>query len=287
MIGQILLSGLATGCIYGLVALSFVLVYKATEAVSFMQGELLMVGAFAAVLLSAAAGWPAWVAVLASVLLLALAGALIERLALRRAMGQPHLTAVLLTFGLGLVLRGAVTTVPEATHRAHLLSLPGLGGQVAWGDMVASGAQLGVIAATLLSCAALAAFFRYTRVGLALRACSENPRIASMMGVSVPAMHTLAWALGAALAALAGSLMAPVTFVHPGMGVVALKAFPAAVIGGMHSLPGALAGGVFIGVLEALAGRYLPEGVNHVAAYALMLVALLCFPRGLFGGRAA
>ena len=287
MIGQILLSGLATGCIYGLVALSFVLVYKATEAVSFMQGELLMVGAFAAVAAVELAGWPVWLAAAVAVAGMAGAGALIERAALRRALGQPHLTAVLLTFGLGLMLRGAVTTVPAATHRVHPLVLPGLEGQVQLGDMVASRAQLGVILATVLACAALAAFFRYTRAGLALRACSENPRIASMMGVSVPAMHTLAWALGAALAALAGILMAPVTFVHPGMGVIALKAFPAAVIGGMHSLPGALAGGVFIGLVEALAGRYLPEGVNHVAAYALMLVALLCFPRGLFGRRAA
>ncbi len=286
MILQILLSGIATGCIYGLVALSFVLVYKATEAVSFMQGELLMVGAFAAVALTAAAGWPVWLAVAVAVAGMALAGALVERLALRRAMGQPHLTAVLLTFGLGLMLRGGVTTVPAATHSAHQLPLPGLMGQVEIGTLTVSLAHLGVIAATVLSCAALAAFFRFSRAGLALRACSENPRIAAMMGVSTTGMHTLAWALGAALAALAGILMAPVTFVHPGMGVVALKAFPAAVIGGMHSLPGALAGGVFIGVAEALAGRYLPEGANHVTAYVLMLVALLCFPRGLFAGRA-
>ncbi|MCZ4303905.1 branched-chain amino acid ABC transporter permease [Zoogloeaceae bacterium G21618-S1] len=287
MILQILLSGIATGCIYGLVALSFVLVYKATEAVSFMQGELLMVGAFAAVALAAAAGWPMWLAVGVAVVGMALAGALVERLALRRAMGQPHLTAVLLTFGLGLMLRGGVTTVPAATHGVHQLALPGLLGQVQLGSLTVSFAHLGVIAATVLTCAALAAFFRFSRAGLALRACSENPRVAAMMGVSASGMHTLAWALGAALAALAGILMAPVTFVHPGMGVVALKAFPAAVIGGMHSLPGALAGGVFIGVAEALAGRYLPEGANHVTAYVLMLVALLCFPRGLFAGRAA
>ena len=286
MILQILLSGIATGCIYGLVALSFVLVYKATEAVSFMQGELLMVGAFAAVALTAAAGWPVWLAVAVAVVGMALAGALVERLALRRAMGQPHLTAVLLTFGLGLMLRGGVTTVPAATHSAHQLPLPGLMGQVEVGTLTVSLAHLGVIASTVLSCAALAAFFRFSRAGLALRACSENPRIAAMMGVSTSGMHTLAWALGAALAALAGILMAPVTFVHPAMGVVALKAFPAAVIGGMHSLSGALAGGVFIGVAEALAGRYLPEGANHVTAYVLMLVALLCFPRGLFAGRA-
>ena len=285
---QVLSSGLATGCIYGLVALSFVLVYKATEAVSFMQGELLMVGAFSAVALSAGAGWPLWLAVLAAVAVMALGGALVERLVLRRAMGQPHLTAVLLTFGLGLVLRGGVTTVPAATHSAHRLSLPLIDSHVMIGPVTLAAAHLLVVFSTLALCAVLALFFQHTRAGMALRACSENARMASLMGVSVPAMHTLAWSLGAALAAAAGVLMAPVTFVHPTMGFIALKALPAAVIGGMHSLPGAVAGGVFIGVAEALAGRYLPEGADSVTAYVLMLLALLVFPRGLFaGGRTA
>lgn len=281
---QVFTSGLATGCIYGLVALSFVLVYKATEAVSFMQGELLMAGAFAAVALSAGAGWPVWLAVLAAVGVMALAGALAERLVLRRAMGQPHLTAVLLTFGLGMMLRGGVTAVPAATHSAHRLSLPIIDSHFKIGPITLAAAHVMVVCATLVLCVLLALFFQRTRAGMALRACSENARMASLMGVSVPAMHTLAWSLGAALAASAGVLMAPVTFVHPTMGFIALKAFPAAVIGGMHSLPGAVAGGVFIGVAEALAGRYLPEGAGSVTAYVLMLLALLCFPRGLFAG---
>jgi len=286
MFAQILLSGIATGCVYGLVALSFVLIYKATETVSFMQGELLMLGAFAAVLLVEAGGWPSWGAGAAAVLLLFAGGALLERGVLRRAIGQPHLTAVLLTFGLGLVMRGVVTSVPAATHSMHRLPLP-------WdlplvlGPLRLAPEHLLVIVATALACAALAAFFRLTRAGLALRACSENAALAATMGVSPQFMHTLAWALGAALAAFAGVLLAPVTFVEPGMGMIALKAFPAAVIGGLASLPGALAGGLFVGLVEALSGRYLPEGAKDASAYVLMLVVLLLFPRGLgeFGGR--
>ncbi len=280
MFAQVLLSGVATGCIYGLVALSFVLIYKATGTVSFMQGELLMVGAFGAVLLVETFGWPVWAAGAAAVALLFAAGALLERGVLRRALCQPHLCAVLLTFGLGLVLRGAVTSVPAATHRMHRLPLP-------WREPLALGPlrlapeQLLVMLATAAAAAALVAFYRFSRAGLALRACSENAALAATMGVSPQAMHTLAWALGAALAAFAGVLLAPLTFVEPGMGSIALKAFPAAVIGGLASLPGALAGGLCVGVIEALSGRYLPEGAKDVAAYVLMLAVLLLFPHGL------
>jgi len=285
MFAQVLLSGIANGCVYGLVALSFVLVFKATETVSFMQGELLMVGAFAAVLLVEGAGWPVLLALPAAVLALFALGALLEAVVLRRALGRPHLTAVLLTFGLGLALRGGVTMVPAATHQLHRLDLP-LPGVIAIGPLQVAGAHLAVLVATGLACAALAAFFRFTRAGVALRACSEDPRVAALMGISPSRMHTLAWALGAALAGVAGVLLAPLTLVHPGMGLIALKAFPAAVIGGLSSLPGALAGGVLVGVIEALSGLYLPEGAKELAVYGLMLLVLLMFPQGL-GGRGA
>ena len=122
---------------------------------------------------------------------------------------------------------------------------------------------------------------------MALRACSEDARVAALMGVPVARMHTLAWALGAALAAFAGLLLAPVTFVHLNMGFIALKAFPAAVLGGLTSLPGALAAGVLLGVVEALAGLALPEGVKDVVPYALLMGALLLFPQGLGARRSA
>ena len=109
--------------------------------------------------------------------------------------------------------------------------------------------------------------------------------MAALMGVPVARMHTLAWALGAGLAAVAGMLLAPITFVHLNMGFIALKAFPAAVLGGLSSLPGALAGGIFIGVVEAMAGLLLPEGAKDVVPYVLLMAALLLFPQGLGGGR--
>ncbi|NMG45686.1 branched-chain amino acid ABC transporter permease, partial [Aromatoleum toluvorans] len=277
---QVFASGVATGCVYGLVALSFVLIYKATETVSFMQGELLMLGAFVVLALHHAAGLPLPAAAGLGVAAMAAFGALLERTVLRGAPGRTHLTALLLTFGLGMVMRGAVGAVPAASHTMHRLPLPFAGESVHVGGVVLAAEHVAVIVTTAALAGVLTLFFRATRAGLALRACSENAQVAALMGVSVAGMHTLAWALGAGLAAVAGLLLAPVTFIHPNMGLVALKAFPAAVLGGVTSLPGALAGGVFLGVAEALAGIALPEGAKDVVPYVLMLLALLLFPGG-------
>lgn len=283
---QVLVSGIATGCVYGLVALSFVLIYKATETVSFMQGDLLMVGAFAALLATVGLGLPWWVATLLAVATMALAGMLLERVVLHKALGQPHLTAVLLTFGLGLILRGVVTSVPQASQSVHKLEMPFAGEVLRFGTIVVAAEHLLVIALTAVLSLLLTAFFHRTRAGLALRACSENPRIAALMGVPVARMHTLAWALGAGVAAFAGILLAPITFVHLNMGLIALKAFPAAVLGGMHSLAGALLAGVLLGAIEAVAGLMLPEGVKDMVPYMILMLVLLLFPLGLAGGLA-
>ncbi|MDT3672381.1 MAG: branched-chain amino acid ABC transporter permease [Aromatoleum sp.] len=281
---QVLSSGIAVGCVYGVVALSFVLIYKATGTISFMQGELLMLGAFAVLALHRGADWPLAAAVPGGVAAMVGFGAAVERTVLRRAIGQPHLTALLLTFGLGLMIRGGVATVPAATHSLYRLPFPFAGESWCIGEVVVAAEHVVVIVATAVLALLLTLFFRRTRAGVALRACSENAQVAALMGVSVAGMHTLAWALGAGLAAIAGLLLAPVTFIHPNMGLVALKAFPAAVLGGITSLPGALAGGLFLGVAEALAGLLLPEGVKDVVPYVLLMIALLLFPDGFAAG---
>lgn len=276
---QVLLSGAATGCVYGLVALSFVLIFKATSALSFMQGELLMAGAFAALAAHQGLGLPLLPAVLLAVLAMAGFAMLGERLFLRRLVAQPALLAVLLTFGLGMMLRGLVASWPGAAQQVY--RLPFGGEQLRIGEVLLPTAQLWVIAAALLLALLLAAFFRYTRLGLALRACAENPELATLMGVRVSTMQALAWGLGGGLAALAGVLLAPLSFVHLNMGDIAFKAFPAAVLGGMSSLGGALLGGLALGLIEALAGLWLPEGFKDALPYLLLLFALLLFPRGL------
>jgi branched-chain amino acid transport system permease protein len=143
--------------------------------------------------------------------------------------------------------------------------------------------QLIVIGVTAVLCGVLFALFRYTKIGIAMQAASQNQLAAYYMGIPVKRLNGIVWALSAAVAAVAGLLLAPITFVHVNMGFIGLKAFPAAVVGGFGSLPGAIVGGLVIGVVEALAGFYLPEGFKDVAAYVVVLLMLIVKPNGLFG----
>jgi branched-chain amino acid transport system permease protein len=140
-----------------------------------------------------------------------------------------------------------------------------------------------VIGATALLCALLFALFRYTRIGIAMQASSQNQLAAYYMGIPVQRLNGLAWALAAGVAAIAGILLAPITFVHANMGFIGLKAFPAAVVGGFGSLPGAIVGGLVIGIVESMSGFFLPEGFKDIAAYVVVLLMLTVRPNGLFG----
>jgi len=281
---QILLSGVAQGCIYGLIALGFVLIYKATETVSFAQGDVMMVGGFAAFLLLNVMGLPLGVALPLAIAGMGLVGWGLERAFIRPVLGQPAFAIVMLTLGLGYIARGAITMLPNIGTDTHALALP-YSGPVNLGALVVGLEQLVVIGATLVLCALLYALFRFSRVGIAMQAVSQNQLAAYYMGIPVRRLNGYVWALAAAVAAIAAVLLAPITFVHANMGLIGLKAFPAAVIGGFGSLPGAIVGGVIIGAVEALAGFYLPDGVKDVTAYVLVLVMLMVKPHGLFGER--
>jgi branched-chain amino acid transport system permease protein len=280
---QLVISGIAQGCIYGLIALGFVLIYKATDTVSFAQGELMMLGAFCGLVLVTLVGLPFWLAALATVALMALFGLLLERVVIRPILGQPAFSVVMLTIGIGYMARGAITMVPNIGTDTRVLPVPYKGELIQAGALTLDVEQLVVIAATALLCALLFALFRYTRIGVAMQASSQNQLAAYYMGIPVPRLNGLAWGLAAAVAAVAGLLLAPITFVHANMGLLGLKAFPAAVVGGFGSLPGAIVGGLVIGVIESLSGFYLPEGFKDIAAYVVVLLMLMLRPNGLFG----
>ena len=237
---QLLISGVSQGCIYGLIALGFVLIYKATETVSFAQGELMI-------------------------------------------LGQPAFSIVMLTIGIGYVLRGLVTMIPNIGTDTHTLPVPYKDQSLRLGELVVSAEQLVVIGATGVLCVLLFAMFRYSKLGIAMQAASQNQLAAYYMGIPVQRLNGLAWGLAAAVAAVAGLLLAPITFVHANMGLIGLKAFPAAVVGGFGSLPGAIVGGLVIGIVESLSGFYLPDGFKDTAAYIVVLVMLMVKPNGLFG----
>jgi branched-chain amino acid transport system permease protein len=280
---QIIISGIAQGCIYGLIALGFVLIYKATETVNFAQGELMMLGAFAGFALMSLLGLPFWLAALSAILAMAVFGTLVERVVIRPILGQPAFSIVMLTIGIGFVARGAITMIPGIGTETHTLPVPYK--DQAWnvGGLVLNVEQLVVIAATAVLSALLYAMFRFSKLGIAMQAASQNQLAAYYMGIPVKRLNGLVWGLAAAVAATAGLLLAPITFVHANMGFIGLKAFPAAVVGGFGSLPGAIVGGIVIGVVESLSGFYLPEGFKDIAAYIVVLVMLMVKPNGLFG----
>ena len=280
---QVLVSGIAQGCIYGLIALGFVLIYKATETVSFVQGELMMLGAFLGLALMTLMKLPLAAAVLVSMLAMGLFGVLTERLTIRPILGQPAFSIVMLTFGLGYLARGAITMIPAIGTETHTLPVPYKDQVINAGALVLNVEQLVVIGVTVLLCVGLFALFRYSKVGIAMQASSQNQLAAYYMGIPVQRLNGLVWGLAAAVAAVAGLLLAPITFIHANMGFIGLKAFPAAVVGGFGSLPGAIVGGLVIGIVEALSGFYLPEGFKDVAAYVVVLLMLMVKPNGLFG----
>ncbi|WP_284620716.1 branched-chain amino acid ABC transporter permease [Aquabacterium humicola] len=283
---QLVISGVALGCIYALIALGFVLIYKATETVNFAQGELMMLGAFGALVLVQVAGWSFWAAAPVAVVGMMALGIALERVVIRPILGQPQFTIVMLTIGVGYLARGLITMIPDIGSTTSTLAVPYAGQVLNLGGAVISIEQLGVIGATAVLCALLFAMFRYSKVGIAMQAASQNQLAAYYMGIPVRRLNGLVWGLSAGVAALAGLLLAPITFVHANMGFIGLKAFPAAVVGGFGSLPGAIVGGLIIGLVEAFAGFYLPEGFKDIAAYVVVLAMLIVKPNGLFGGAA-
>ncbi|OOG50643.1 MULTISPECIES: branched-chain amino acid ABC transporter permease [Comamonadaceae] len=280
---QLVISGISQGCIYGLIALGFVLIYKATETVSFAQGELMMLGAFAGLAGMTLLGFPYWLAVISAIVAMAAFGVVLERVVIRPILGQPQFSIVMLTIGIGYVARGLITMIPNIGTETRVLPVPYKDQIWNVGTLVLNVEQMVVIGATGVLCVLLFAMFRYSKLGIAMQASSQNQLAAYYMGIPVKRINGLVWGLAAAVAAIAGLLLAPITFVHANMGFIGLKAFPAAVVGGFGSLPGAIVGGLIVGIVESLSGFYLPDGFKDTAAYIVVLVMLVIKPNGLFG----
>ena len=278
---QLVLNGLAVGCIYGLVALGFVLVYKATELVNFAQGDLLMLGAFTCYMFVVWYHWGYWPAFALAIAIVAVFGAALDWAVLRRVIGQPQFAVVMLTIGLGAVFRSfaSITWGSEI----YTLPTPFSARATRIGGVSVSHEYVSIIVGTVLLCAALYALFTHTKIGVAMQAASQNQLAAYYMGIPVKLVFSLIWAISAGVATIAGVLLAPVSLIDVNIGFIGLKAFAAAVLGGFGSIPGALAGGVTIGVIELLAGAYLPQGFKDVAAYVVLLLVLAVRPQGMFG----
>jgi branched-chain amino acid transport system permease protein len=280
---QLVVNGAAAGCIYGLIALGFVLIYKATEMVNFAQGDIMMLGGFVAYALVAHHGMPYWAGALLAIAITAAFGFVLDAVVLRRVIGQPQFAVVMLTLGLGFIFRAAagITWGYDSVG----FNTPFTNKTVNISGLILGDDNLSIIVGTLVLCAVLFVFFGKTRVGVAMQAASQNQLAAYYMGIPVRTIFSMIWAISAGVAALAGILLSPVSMIDVNMGVLGIKAFAAAVIGGFGSIPGSLIGGVIVGIVEQLAGYYLPAGFQEVTSNVVLLGMLILRPQGLFAER--
>ena len=271
MILQTLLGGLVQGCIYSLIALGFVLIYRATRQINFAQGDLLMLGAYLGMELQLW-GVPWSGALLLSLLLLFLCGSLLQLGLLSPLPRGNPISVILLTLGLGFVLRSLATMIwgPAPLSFPNPYAQQLFAGQV----LVISGGQLGVLMGSLIAWLALWALLYRSRIGLGLRALAQDHWIAQASGVSRKQMEALVWGLSATLAALGGILLAPLSLVHPELGWLSIKAFAAAVLFGFGNVTGAVFGGLLLGITEQVSAAWFPDVSRDLASYLILLLWL-------------
>ncbi|MBI5720540.1 MAG: branched-chain amino acid ABC transporter permease [Burkholderiales bacterium] len=289
---QFVAGGLTSGAIYALVALGFSIVYNASHAINFAQGEFVMLGGMLAVS-AVGLGLPMWAAVPLAVLGAALVGGLVQWLALERAQADGPsgvVTLIITTIGVALLLRGAAQVVWD--KRIHALppfsgDTPiALGGSGGAGGATVLPQSLWVLAGGALAVLALGAFFERTLYGKAMRATAINALAARLAGISTRGVMRASFALAAALGALGGVLTAPITFTSYDVGVMlGLKGFAAAILGGLGSFGGAVAGGLLLGLLEGLGAGFLSSAYKDAIAFVAILAVLFFLPGGLFGAR--
>ena len=281
---QQVVSGLATGGIYASLALALVMIYQATDVVNFAQGEMAMFSTYIAWTFLQT-GMPYWVAFCCTVALAFVAGLVIERVVIRPVENAPILSIVIVTLGLLVILNSTAGWIYSYIQKPFPSPFPSK--PIRIGNIVFGAHDLGAIGVTLVVLALLFAFFRYTTLGLAMRAAAQNPASSRLCGIRVSWMLALGWGLAAAFGAVAGMMVAPVVFLDPNMMVgIQLYAFAAATVGGFSSPLGAVVGGLLVGVTENLVGTYVSfigTELKLTVALAMIIVVLLVRPSGLFG----
>jgi len=283
----LLSNGVLIGLMYSLIALGFVLVYKATDAVNFAQGEFVMIAGFVAVGGLTVAGVPLWLSILAALAAMIGFGFALERVMLRKLIGRPVIAVVMATIGLAAILRGLGPFGIFQGTRPLPLPLPDE--PFVLGPLFIPPIQLLGGAVSLLFLAGFGYFFLKSRKGIAMRAVADNQQVAMAMGINVERYFGLAWAMTGVVSALGGILWGNMLGVDVNLALVGFKVFPVVILGGLDSIPGAIIGGLIVGIVENLAAGYVDPyvggGTKDFAPYVLMILALMVRPYGMFGKR--
>jgi branched-chain amino acid transport system permease protein len=280
-----IVTGLAAGGVFALVALGFVLIYKASDVINFAQGDLLMVGAYVGWGLYAL-GLEFWVAFLLTLVICGILGLLIERAILRPMIGEPIIAVIIVTLGLASMTRGLVFGTMSTEIRRFQPEVFSIS-SVQLGPILVPQIYLWALLIAALCVAALTAFFRFSSQGIAMRAAADDQQAAMSMGIRISWVFGLSWALSAVVAAAGGILLGNLTGVNYTLETIGLQVFPVVILGGLDSIPGAIVGGLVIGVLQNLASAYLDPcvggGLKNVAPFIILVLILMLKPYGLFG----
>ena len=280
----LLVSGLSIGLMYSLIALGFVLIYKATDAINFAQGEFVMLAGFMATT-ALSVNMPIWAAIAVAILGMILLSFVLERTVLRPLLGRPVVAVIMATIGLAAILRG----LPPITIGAQTKALPlptGDEPQTLWSAVIPPVQVVGVIVSVGFL-AVFTWFFLKSRMGIAMRAVADNQQVAMAMGINVERYFAIAWAMAGVVSALGGIVWGSMLGVDTQLSLIGLKVFPVVILGGLDSIVGAVVGGLIVGVVESIAAGYLDPfvggGTKDFAPYVLMILTLMFKPYGLFG----
>jgi branched-chain amino acid transport system permease protein len=284
MVGQVVISGLLAGALYAMVALGLGLIFGVMRVLNVAHGPLLMLGAYTTFWLFHWFGLNPYLSLLVSMPALFVVGVVLQRLLVRRVVDAPELSSLLLMFGVGI----ALVNVTQLAFTSDLRSVEYLTGSFVWGPFAFSKSRVIACAFAIVITAGAFWFLQKTRLGKALRAVSQSREVAQVCGVNVQRIHMLAFGFASALAAAGGSLVAVMVAIQPEMGqVYTFKSFLVIVLGGAGNYPGALVGGLLLGLVEQLSSLFLTTQVNEAVAYVLLVLVLLVRPTGLFKGRAS
>jgi len=283
----LLTNGVMIGLMYALIALGFVLIYKATDAINFAQGQFVMFAGFLAAGAADIAGAPFWVCALVAIAGMVMLSFGLERVVLRPLIGRPVIAVIMATIGLAAVLPGFATLVFGAGNRS--IEMPIGDEPIMLGPVMLSPVQLVGAGVSIVFLAVFTWFFLKSRIGIAMRAVADSQQVAMAMGIDVRRYFALAWAMAGIVSALGGVVWGAMLSVDNQLALVGLKVFPVVILGGLDSVLGAVVGGLIVGVVENLAAGYFDPyvggGTKDFAPYVLMIAALMIRPEGIFGRR--
>jgi branched-chain amino acid transport system permease protein len=282
---QMLVTGIVVGSVYALVALGFVLIYKSSDAINFAQGEFLLVGSYVCLTLITFYNIPFIAALLLTLIFSAILGFVVERIVLRPFIGEPVISMIMATIGLSSILAGFVHIIWGHETRVFpeiFSKIP-----VKLGEVVIAPVHIWAFGIVVVMLILFTLFFKYSKLGIAMRATADDQQAAMSMGISVKTIFAVAWAIAAIVSAVGGVLLGNINGVNASLSAIGLKVLPVAILGGLDSIPGAIVGGLIIGIIESMTGGYLDPlvggGLKEVMPFVLLVFILMFKPYGLFG----